>query len=60
MKGNPVVCVASALMIISVAACGQMRTNEAPGASPDSSHQRHNDWARFGRPDVGGARANDR
>ena len=26
----------------------------------DNPHKRHNEWARFGRPDVGGSRANDR
>jgi len=50
----------SALLITLTAACSTGRTQEGPGVSADSAHKRHNDWARFGRPDVGGARANDR
>jgi predicted small lipoprotein YifL len=60
MTRTPVALILSALLLFSLAACGPMRPTEGPGASPDSSHQRHNGWARFGRPDVGGARANDR
>ncbi|MBI2253690.1 MAG: hypothetical protein HYU58_03630 [Proteobacteria bacterium] len=43
-----------------VTSCAPARVESGTGASSDSSYKRHNDWARFGRPDVGGARANDR
>lgn len=50
----------SAFLLVLMAACSSMRTQEGTGVSPDVSHKRHNEWSRFGRPDVGGARANDR
>ena len=60
MMRSPVVLVMSALLVALMAACGPMRAHDGSGVSSDSPYKRHNEWGRFGRPDVGGARANDR
>lgn len=60
MMHNLIVFVAAALLMTLATACSSTGTDTGAGASADSVYKRHNEWARFGRPDVGGSRANDR